>query len=276
MRQHRIAWTLALGAMVCALALAMVRQVREDRRAAALQARMVGALALVDEDPSLLRRETRAAVRAAAVAAEADGAKTAEAACVLALQYEQEHHMKGAETFFRRAITLRPGWARPYASLGALLGRHGFGRSLEAERLLRRAVELNPSWAVPHNSLAVLLRIEGRLDEAEVEARSALELAPDSLAANNNFANLLVALGRLKEAETYFQKAISLSPEHPKPHYNLACVYALQGRTAEAVANLREAVKRADILRKEAATDPDFESIRNAPDFRALVWPEGK
>ena len=185
MRQHRIAWTLAIAAIACAIAVAAVRQARDDRGAAALEALVMEALALTEADPSMLHRETCSSVRAAAVAAEADGAKSAEAAYVLALQYEQEHNLKGAEAFFRRAIALRPAWDKPYANLGCLLSRHSFGRSEEAEQLLRKAIELNPASGLPHNNLAVLLRIEGRLDEAEAEARAALELDPNDLAAHN-------------------------------------------------------------------------------------------
>jgi len=274
MRQHRIAWTLALGALSCALAIAAVRQFRDGTEEAAFTAQVQDALARVAADPSLLQRETCAAVRAVAVTAERQGGKTAESSYVLALQYEQEHNLKGAEAYYRRAIALRPTWWRPYASLGSLLGRHSFGRAEEAERLLRVAIDLDPDAPSPHDSLAVLLRIQGDLAGAEQEARAALARDPDDLAANNNFANLLVELGRLDEAEQYYRTAIVLASDHPKPYYNLACVCAMQGRADEAIDYLREAVRRADILRREAAGDPDFERIRHDPRFRVLIWPE--
>ena len=55
----------------------------------------------------------------------------------------------------------------------------------------------------------------------------------------------------------------------PAMHYHLACVEALAGNRERALDELAIAVDAADRFREYAATDEDFDSIRDDPRFPA-------
>lgn len=273
MRNHVVIWSIAAVTLLCAAAVVVLRQAFFSTvpREPAPEALVSEAITRLAEDQAAWQPETQQAVRAAASVVEEGKVRTAEAYYVLAVQYKRERDLSDAEALFKRAIALRPEWSWPYAGLGTLLGQHTYGRLGEAEQVLRKAIELAPEWGRPHNILAVVLRMQDRLEEAEKEARTALRLAPRDIAAHNNFANLLVELERYGEAEEHYRKAISLNPQHPKPYYNIACLYSIQGQKTHALEYLEQALRKADVLRWDAAHDPDFEPLRDAPRFKELV-----
>lgn len=229
---------------------------------------------LLEADPSSWMGATRSAIRAAAVEVERGEVKSAEGYYILALQYMREHNANGAEALFKRAIAAKPEWSWPYVGLGNLLGGYMLGRTEEAIAALQKAADLEPAWSRPHDNLAIILRIVGRYEEAEQEALRAIELDPDSVATQTNYANLLTAMGRMEEARERYQRAIEIDPNHPKPYYNLACLDSLEGNVDEAVKYLGEAIRLASSLRVEARNDPDFDPIRESPEFRKLVYVE--
>lgn len=273
-RTHLLIWSIALAVMFCAIGLVVIRGTLAPQNGLLDDPAQLfsDALAAVDRDPSLSEASTQTLVRAAAALAVATDQESAEGDYLLAMQYRQERNLNAAEAMFKRAIARRANWSRPHAGLGALLGRNTVGRLTESEEELRRAIELDPEWSQPWDDLAVILRIAARPEEAETAARRAVILAPGAVAPHNNLANLLVELGHYREAEEYFLEAIKLSPEHPKPAYNLACLYSLLQRDEEAIARLRSAIDGAEVLRNEAAVDPDFDPIRENPAFQQLVF----
>jgi tetratricopeptide (TPR) repeat protein len=75
-------------------------------------------------------------------------------------------------------------------------------------------------------------------------------------------------LGRDEEARKLMDASIAANPDAWQGYYNLACFEALDGRREEAIAALQRALELdPDEVRKYAATDPDFESIRDDPRF---------
>jgi quercetin dioxygenase-like cupin family protein len=60
-------------------------------------------------------------------------------------------------------------------------------------------------------------------------------------------------------------------PESGSLHYNLACLEALGRRRDAALASLRKALELRPEVTEWAREDPDLESLRDDPEFRALV-----
>ena len=87
---------------------------------------------------------------------------------------------------------------------------------------------------------------------------------------------LVIAGYGLVEAKN-FTRAIELGKEAAtldpsgESHYHLACFHARAGQSTEALSRLRVAIARTPDLVTRAATDPDFDSLRNTDAFKQLV-----
>jgi hypothetical protein len=75
----------------------------------------------------------------------------------------------------------------------------------------------------------------------------------------------------MKRAVELDCRLVELLPEDFLARYNLACSLARAGRADEAIDSLSRAILLGydDLAHMEA--DPDLESLRNHPDFRALL-----
>jgi tetratricopeptide (TPR) repeat protein len=81
----------------------------------------------------------------------------------------------------------------------------------------------------------------------------------------------LYAEGRYEEAAERGREQLERYPDGPLLLYNLACCEALAGQKDDAIAHLRQAVGSSERLRRGAARDDDFASLRDDPEFRALI-----
>jgi tetratricopeptide (TPR) repeat protein len=81
----------------------------------------------------------------------------------------------------------------------------------------------------------------------------------------------LYAEGRYEEAIARGHEQLIRFPDAPLLLYNLACCEALAGRTADALQHVRRAANLSDRLRRAAARDDDLASLRDLPEFRAIV-----
>ena len=77
--------------------------------------------------------------------------------------------------------------------------------------------------------------------------------------------------GEYAKAADQGRELIEAHPEYPAPLYNLACCESLAGRTDDAIKHLRLAIDRNEPFRSLAATDSDFDPIRNEAAFKELV-----
>ena len=78
-------------------------------------------------------------------------------------------------------------------------------------------------------------------------------------------------LKKYEAAHKSFRKMIELDPKEPSPLYNIACVYAMEGNAKEAISWLAQAIKMKPDYKREAASDRNFDSIRNNKEFKKLI-----
>ncbi len=81
----------------------------------------------------------------------------------------------------------------------------------------------------------------------------------------------LYQAGEYAEAADRGRELTEAHPEYPGLLYNVACCESLAGRTNDAIEHLRLAIERSDQSRSLAAEDPDFDPIRENPEFKQLV-----
>jgi tetratricopeptide (TPR) repeat protein len=82
---------------------------------------------------------------------------------------------------------------------------------------------------------------------------------------------LLYQAGEYAEAADKGRELLEAHPEFPVLVYNVACCESLAGQTAEALEHLRLAIERSERIRQFAATDSDFDPLRDDPSFKELV-----
>ena len=82
---------------------------------------------------------------------------------------------------FRKALQLKPDYAKAYNNLGNALKDQG--QLAEAVAQYQEALRLKPDYAEAHNNLGVALQDQGQLAEAVAQYQEALRLKPDYLAA---------------------------------------------------------------------------------------------
>lgn len=77
-----------------------------------------------------------------------------------------------------------------------------------------------------------------------------------------------------KAAETY-EQFLSDEPGDAGFLYNLACAESRLGRKESALKHLRESAEREERFRQAAVGDPDFDAIRDDPEFSAITGQAG-
>jgi tetratricopeptide (TPR) repeat protein len=77
-----------------------------------------------------------------------------------------------------------------------------------------------------------------------------------------------------KAAETY-EQFLTERPGDAGFLYNLACAESRLGRKESALKHLRECVETEERFKENAASDPDFDAIRDEPEFSAITGQAG-
>jgi len=74
-----------------------------------------------------------------------------------------------------------------------------------------------------------------------------------------------------ERARQILGEGLESHPESASLHFNLACLDAVGGRRDAALASLRKALELKPEMSDSARGDQDFASLRDDPEFRALV-----
>ncbi|HJQ32711.1 MAG TPA: protein kinase [Pyrinomonadaceae bacterium] len=137
-----------------------------------------------------------------------------------------------AETRFRRAIELNPGYTQAHAHFACQLAMEA--RFNESVAEARRACELDPLNPFNFYFLAWCLYQARRYEESAVEARRLLQGEPRYGSARFVLSWLLRRTGAFDDSVAEARRAIELLGEIPMLNATLACAYAAAGRTGEA------------------------------------------
>jgi tetratricopeptide (TPR) repeat protein len=77
--------------------------------------------------------------------------------------------------------------------------------------------------------------------------------------------------GRILEAIRALESALDSEPREPILHYNLACYWSLLAQRTRALSFLQHAIDLNSNFRDLVNDEPDFDLLRNDPEFRALT-----
>ncbi|MDH3716571.1 MAG: tetratricopeptide repeat protein [Planctomycetota bacterium] len=115
------------------------------------------------------------------------------------------------------------------------------------------------------------LRSLKRYREALVELHHAVELMPESVHVWLAMGWCYKRAGRLDLAIQSLEDALGYEPGEALLHYNLACYWSLQGDKSQALEYLSAALDMDASYRELIDDEPDFDPLRNDPDFLELT-----
>jgi len=226
----------------------------------------------VQDTPALREEAERASLRALGLAPDRAESHTARG---FALTFMGRH--EEAEGCFERAVRLDPqlydAW---YFFARAKFEQGDVERAAE---LFGRAAALRPDDYQSKSLQAQALFALGRHDEAREEGRKAAELAerhlelhPDDTRAMTMGSGAWVYAGDIERAVQWVERAIAASPDDVAVLHNAACAFASIGDVERALDTLERRIRlSATINRGWIEHDPDFDSIRDHPRFKALL-----
>jgi tetratricopeptide (TPR) repeat protein len=155
--------------------------------------------------------------------------------------------MPKAEAAARKSLELDEGLAEAHAAL-ALVHHHYHWNWKDAQSEYKRAIELNPGYAAAHLWYSWLLLALGRREEALEEIERTLHIVqetdPSRLVGVHATRALAYYFGReFERAVEECEKALQLDPQHFMLHFILGRAYRRLGQGAKAIAQLKAARK---------------------------------
>jgi len=180
-----------------------------------------------------------------------------------------------AEKEFHEAIRLNSNCYDAYY----LYGRSSFARGdiEKSAEMFQKASEVRQEDFQSLILLAQSLRVMGKDNEHDVirkgisKARKQLELNPDDARALALGSGSLYEIGEKDEAFEWIRRAFELYPDDPGTLFNAACLYAKDGNSDYALSLMERAFARGYGNKEWIEKDPDYDSLRNEPRFKALL-----
>ncbi len=172
-----------------------------------------------------------------------------------------------------RAIEIYPN-PESYSNLGTAY--FYLGRYEEAKQAYRAAIGLSPHDNILYRNLGDAYLRVGKAREAGEQYEQAGKLLQSRLAINPDDAESLgdlaichAKLGNHQEAIDTVERAVTLEPRNTDLMYQRAVVYALVGDARKATESLSRALAHG-YSRSESERDPDLETLRESPEYKAL------
>ena len=146
------------------------------------------------------------------------------------------------------------------------------------DSMVKRALEalsrLSDTDANRSNALALkgeCYRVMERYEEAIAPLEKASKLDQESTDLFLALAWCYKRTGRLDNAIKALEEAIEVDRDRAIVYYNLACYWSLANNVSLTLAYLSQALDRDASYRDLVASEPDFDPVRNHPEFLALT-----
>lgn len=114
-------------------------------------------------------------------------------------------------------------------------------------------------------------RLAGRYRQAIRDLQAAWELDSNNIHTCLALGWCHKRLGQMEQAVRALQSGLTVDSRCGILHFNLACYMSLGGQLKMALMHLARAIEIDDAFRALAASEKDFDAIRNDPGFRELA-----
>lgn len=119
--------------------------------------------------------------------------------------------------------------------------------------------------------LGEALRELGRYEEALLPLERSADIMPDDIHVWLALGWCYKRTGQLAKAIDALERAVTVDPSEGVLHYNLACYWSLARNRALALGYLSRALEIDTNFRDMITDEPDFNSLRNDPEFIAIA-----
>ena len=172
----------------------------------------------------------------------------------IGIAYHQMQQLDNARKYYEQAIRLKPNYAEAINNLGTVYyARKSFSRAI---RYYRKALKYSPNSASIYSNLGTAYFARKKYKEAMETYQTALKLDPNVFENRGSYGVLLEE--RNVEERANF-------------HFHMAKLYAQAGRNELALQYLRRALEEGFKEKKKIAEDPDFQAMRDLPEFKELM-----
>jgi len=172
----------------------------------------------------------------------------------IGIAYHQMQQLDNARKFYEQAVRLKPDYAEAINNLGTVYyARKSFSRAI---RYYRKALKYSPNSASIYSNLGTAYFARKKYKEAMETYQTALKLDPNVFENRGSYGVLLEE--RNVEERANF-------------HFHMAKLYAQAGRNELALQYLRRALEEGFKEKKKIAEDPDFQAMRDLPEFKELM-----
>jgi adenylate cyclase len=180
-----------------------------------------------------------------------------------------------AEREFQEAIRLNSNCYDAYY----LYGRSSFARGdmEKSAEMFLKASEVRQEDFQSLILLAQSLHVMGKDNVKDVirkgisKARKQLEINPGDVRVLALGSGSLYDIGEKEEAFQWIRRAFELYPDDAGTLFNAACLYAKDGKKEQALILLERAFAKGYGNKEWIEKDPDYDSLRNEPRFKALL-----
>jgi len=124
---------------------------------------------------------------------------------------------------YKKAVVLKPGYAKAHYNLGGALQE--IGQLDTAVKSYKRAIALEPEHAEAHNNLGNVLRELKQLDAAINSYEQAISINPNYIEAHYSLGLTFQNLGQLEDTVNSFMQVLAIKPDFAAMHNNLGNVY---------------------------------------------------
>jgi TolB-like protein/DNA-binding winged helix-turn-helix (wHTH) protein/Flp pilus assembly protein TadD len=148
----------------------------------------------------------------------------------------------GAKAAATKALDLDDSLGEAHTSRAFALDLYDWDWST-AETEYRRAIALNPGYATAHHWYAWHLMVTGHTDEGILELQKAESLDPLSLIIRTDLADALCIARRYSESVQQSERTLEMDPNFALAHYQLGQAFVQQQLYNEAIAEFQRGIK---------------------------------
>ncbi len=172
----------------------------------------------------------------------------------MGIAYHQLGQLDKAKKNYERALKLRPQYAEAQNNIGTVYyATRSYRRAISA---YRKAIRMLPGSASFHMNLGAAYMARKNEKDAIAEYQTAIKIDPEAGMNRNTFGTTLETQG---------------AEEKARVHFVMAKVYASQKQTEMALQFLRRALEEGFKNRKELERAPEFDPMREMPEFKELM-----